>query len=97
MSDDHKRKISSHRSDGLTPEELQETRYTNLKVLEDFVEPAEIKRRADQHDELWSFFGWIPQIFKNWKKLAVVAVIALLLGGEDLIQSLVTLARGLLP
>lgn len=97
MNDDHKRRIEAQKDDELTGPERQKTRYVTNRVLDDFVEPAEIKRRAEQHDELWSFFGWIPQIFSNWKKLVVVAVIALILGGEDLIQSLVTLARGLLP
>ena len=97
MTDEHQRRIEAQKDDELTGPERQKTRYINNRILDDFVEPEEIKMRANQHDDLWWAFGWMTQIFRSWKKLAVVAVIGIFIGGEDLIQNVVAILRGLLP
>ena len=69
----------------------------NERILDDFVPPDEIKRRHGQHDDLWWAFGWITQIFRSWKKVAVVTAIAVVLGGEPLIESVSAILRRFMP
>jgi len=85
--------IDDLRDDALNPRELQETRYTNCKVLREMVDPLEIQRRHEQHDLLWWALGWLPMTAKNWKVLGIVIAIALLVGGRDFIGNLVSIAE----
>ena len=101
MSDDEKaareRKIKDMRSDPLSDEELQETRFVNTSVLDDMVSSDTIQAAHKKIDALWKWLGWIPQTLSNWKAILIAVGVALFIGGQSVIDSLVKILQGMLP
>ena len=93
----HEKHIANIRDDELSPEERQQTRFSNARVINELVDPAEIKKRHSQHDLLWSHFGWIPTIMQNWKALLGAFAVAVFIGGQDMISNITRIMESYLP
>lgn len=86
MSKDDDRRLIDRMPNGpLTDRELQETRHSN-HMIDKMVPYDEIKAWGDKVDKLWWAFGWLVLTVTNWKALAVAGGLILLIGGQDMID-----------
>ena len=98
MSDDEReRLIDRQRDNEFSPRDRQTARWVWTRIIDDLVSPTEIRKRHEQHDDLWWAFGWVIPIFKSWKKLGIAAMVAMFIGGKDLVTNIVTMLGGMLP
>ena len=81
-------RIARKPDDELTPVERQETRYANEKVIYDMVSAEQLKQWGQRVDDMWWALGWLVLTLRNWKALAIAAVLILLIGGQDMLDLL---------
>ncbi|WP_439150787.1 hypothetical protein [Sulfitobacter sp.] len=82
-------KLIDRMPDGpLNDRELQETRYSNHETINRMVPPEQIEKWGERIDRLWLCLGWLPMTVMNWKPLGVALLIAILLGGQPLIEKI---------
>lgn len=97
MDENTRRRIADQRDEEFTPEERQELRFVKGEVIHDMVPSSEIRDAHQKIADLYGVLGFIPAMKKIWRQLALVAVVAVFLGGQEFIGRIAAMLQGWLP
>lgn len=84
--EDHESLVSRLPTGPLTERELQETRHSNLKIIDEMLDTRDLQAWGVKVDRLWACLGWIPLTASNWKALGVAMFIAVMIGGQSFVE-----------